>query len=105
MFHADMVAGTASPTGQSNHTTKAKGEPMQAQIIQQGSHPTLGRFVHTLLVDAETGVSHVLAQCGDRAVIHKILQTGEVVSSALDLPLLRAVLGAIDTSLEATVQQ
>ncbi len=68
-----------------------------SQLIAQGQHPTLGSFFHILLPTLEADVSHLLVVVGGKATLHKILATGEIISQALDVPMLKAILAAIDS--------
>jgi hypothetical protein len=59
---------------------------------------------HAVLTDVEAGVTHIVAVAGDRLTWHRILQTGEVISQDLNIPLLRTILAAIDNAIPTPPQ-
>jgi len=61
-------------------------------ILKQGEN-----FFHALLPELEQGVTHLLAKSGDVVFLHKLLQSGEIVSQELNIPAMRSILTAIDT--------
>ena len=65
-------------------------------ILQQGDN-----FLHAVLPQIEQGVTYILAKAGDKVTLHRILQTGEVVSADMNIPLLRNILQAVDSALPA----
>lgn len=67
------------------------------QTLSSGTHPTLGTFLHALLPQVEQDVTHILSVVGNRAFLHKILATGEVLSEELNIPLLKTILQATDS--------
>lgn len=66
------------------------------QVLNQGTHPTLGPFLHALLPQVEEGVTQFLTAIGGKATIHKITSAGEVLSTDLNLPILRDILQVVD---------
>ena len=64
------------------------------QMLHQGEN-----FLLAKLPQIEQGAIHLLSKSGDTVVLHRILQTGEIVSSAMNIPLLRSLLQAIDSQL------
>lgn len=73
-------------------------------ILQQGTHPTFGAFLHALLPQIEEGVTTFLTRNlnngNEKVMIHRILQTGEIVSQEMNIPFVRAVLQAVDTAIQ-----
>jgi len=61
------------------------------QILHQAEN-----FLLAKLPAIETGVTHLISKSGNQVLIHRILQTGEVLSQEMNIPLLRALLSAID---------
>jgi hypothetical protein len=53
--------------------------------------------LHAVLPQIEQGVTHILAVAGDRVLLHRILQTGEVVTQEMNVPFVRAILQAVDS--------
>ena len=64
------------------------------QILHQAEN-----FLLAKLPQFEAGVTHLLSKAGDRVMLHRILQTGEVISQEMNIPLVRALLQAVDTAL------
>ena len=54
---------------------------------------------HALLPQIEHGATYILAKAGDKILLHRILQTGEVVSADMNVPLLRNILQAVDSAI------
>ncbi len=63
-------------------------------ILQQGEN-----WLHATVTGIEDGVTHFLAVAGNRAFLHRILQTGEVVTTEMNIPLLRQVLQTVDQAI------
>lgn len=72
------------------------GETPMSNIIQQGQGDA-GRFLHAVLPIVEQNVTHILARVGDKAFLHKVLATGEVLSTELNVPMMREILAAFDS--------
>ncbi len=66
------------------------------QFLQQ-----LENGFHVLLPQVEAGVTQILVKVGDRHILHRILQTGEVISNDVNIPMLRLILQAIDSAIPA----
>lgn len=62
-------------------------------ILQQGEG-----FLHAVLPQLEQGVTYILAQSGTRVFLHRILQTGEVATQEMNIPLVRSILQAVDAA-------
>lgn len=61
------------------------------QILHQGDNFLLAR-----LPQIEPGITHLMSKSGDRVLLHRVLQTGEVLSQEMNMPLLRSMLAIID---------
>lgn len=66
-------------------------------LLTQGQHASGSNFFHILLPTLEADASHLLSVLGDKATLHRILATGEVISTDLGLPVVRAVVSALDS--------
>ena len=53
-------------------------------------------FILAKLPAIEAGITHLISKSGNQVLLHRILQTGEVVSQEMNIPLLRALLQAVD---------
>lgn len=58
-------------------------------------------FLLAQLPQFEQGVTHLISKAGDKVMLHRILQTGEIVSSEMNVPVLRAILQAVDAAIPA----
>lgn len=67
------------------------------QLLASGQHPSGENFFHILLKSVEADASHLLTVFGNKATIHKILATGEVISTEFGIPVLKEVLAGIDS--------
>lgn len=64
------------------------------QILHQAEN-----FLLAKLQSVEAGVTYLLSKSGDRVLLHRILQTGEIASQEMNIPLLRALLQAVDSQI------
>ena len=67
------------------------------QLLAQGTHPSGASFFHILLKSVEADVTHLVTVLGDKATIHRILATGEVIATEVSLPVLKEVLAAVSS--------
>lgn len=65
-------------------------------ILQQGQSEA-GRFLHAVLSHVEPNVTTILARVEDKAFLHKVLSSGEILSQELNLPMMREILQAFDS--------
>ncbi len=56
-----------------------------------------GRFFHIILPQVEVGVTRLLAVTNNGAMLHEFDALGNVATQAVNLPVLRSILLAIDT--------
>lgn len=64
------------------------------QILHQA-----GDFLLAKLPQLEAGVTYLLSKSGDKVMLHRILQTGEVLSQEMNIPLVRSLLQAVDSTI------
>lgn len=62
------------------------------EILHQGEG-----FLLAKLPAIDAGITHLVSKSGDRVMIHRVLQTGEILSQEMNIPLLRSLLAAIDS--------
>lgn len=64
------------------------------QVLHQAEN-----FLLAKLPQLEQGAIHLISRSGNEVVLHRILQTGEIVSTAMNIPFMRTILQAIDSQL------
>ena len=67
------------------------------QLTAQGTTPAGETFSHVVLKTVEADVTNILTTIGTRAFWHRLLATGEVVSTELSMPEVRELLAAFDS--------
>ncbi len=69
-------------------------------ILLQGVSE-LGAFLHAELPGIDAQVTHIVSVYANKATLIKILASGEVVTTELNLPLLHGILQAVESVVEA----
>ncbi len=67
------------------------------QLTAQGTTPAGEAFSHVVLKTIENDVTNILQTVGTRTFWHRLLATGEIISTELSLPVIRELLVAADS--------
>lgn len=73
----------------------------QPMVAKKGIDATLGAFYHILLPPIEEAGTRIFAMIGNKAVLHEIDAAANIVSTVVDIPLVKEVAGILDLITQA----